>query len=383
MPARPVYLDHNATTPVDPDVLAEMLPFFDHHYGNASSGHGFGRDARAAVERARSRVAALLGASPLEIVFTSGGSEANNLALKGISFGRPPGRDHLITTEVEHPSVLNCVRFLERQGLRVTYLPVDGYGLVDPDLVRRSITPQTFLVSVMHANNEVGTILPIREIAAVAHQHGALLHSDATQTVGKVRVKVRELGADLLSLSGHKFYAPKGVGALYVRPGVKLEPLIHGSGHEQGRRAGTENVPGAVALGRAAELAAARYDADGQRCAQLRRRLHERLSEALDGLELNGHPDKRLPNTLNVSFPNTDAAELLAATPAVAASTASACRDRDRTGSYVLRAMGLAPERRRGAVRLSLGRHTTEEDIDRAAAALVAGVKAVRTAGGR
>ncbi|HEV3261744.1 MAG TPA: cysteine desulfurase family protein [Gemmataceae bacterium] len=367
----PIYLDYNATTPVDPSVREAMLPYLRDHFGNPSSAHVFGRQAHEAVDQARGQVAALLGAGPDEIVFTSGGSEASNHALKGAVFAHGVQGAHVITSAVEHPATLQPCAFLQRLGCRVTILPVDRYGCVDPEAVRAALDGKTVLVSIMHANNEVGTLQPIREIAALAHAGGAFMHTDAAQSVGKVPVDVNALGVDLLSVAGHKVYAPKGVGALYVRRGVKLEPLIHGAGHESGRRAGTENVPYVVALGMACEVARRSLPQAGDRLRRLRDRLWDQLRDALgEGVVLNGHPEQRLPNTLNVNFVGWVGAELLQAVPEIAASTGSACHEGTVCLSPVLQAMGVPAELGRGAVRLSVGRFTTEEEVDRAAEVL-------------
>lgn len=390
----PIYLDYNATTPIDPAVVEAMLPYLGNptaadlgHFGNPSSTHVYGRAAHEAVERARGDVAGLLGAEPDEIVFTSGGTEASNHAIKGAVFARLQGifgrlfgrlSAHVITSAVEHPATLQPCEFLRRLGCRVTIVPVDRHGLVDPEAVRRAITFSTILVSIMHANNEVGTLQPIREIARIAKERGVLLHTDAAQSLGKVPVDVRELGVDLLSVAGHKVYAPKGVGVLFVRRGVKLEPFMHGAGHEGGRRAGTENVPYAVALGKACSLARAALPQATERLRSLRDRLWQRLHDALgDKVVLNGHPVERLPNTLNVNFVGHVGAEFLQQTPEVAASTGSACHEGHVSQSPVLCAMGVPPEIGKGAVRLTVGRFTTEDEIDRAAEALI------RTARGR
>jgi len=371
----PIYLDYNATTPVDPRVVEAMLPYLNECFGNPSSTHAIGRQAHEAVAQARAQVAALLGAHADEIVFTGGGSEANNLALKGVAFTNLHDISgvHFITSAVEHPAVLQPCEFLRRLGCRVTVLPVDREGRVDPEAVRQALDAATTLVSIMHANNEVGTIQPIREIADLAHQRGALFHTDAAQSVGKIPVDVNELGVDLLSIAGHKLYAPKGVGVLYVRRGVKLEPLIHGAAHEGGRRAGTENVPYLVALAQACAIARESLPraADGLR--QGRERLWEQLRCALgDRVVLNGHPEWRLPNTLNVNIrADLDGADLLRQIPEIAASTGSACHEGHVTLSPVLAAMGVPASLGRGAIRLSIGRFTTTEEIDRAAAALI------------
>lgn len=373
----PIYLDYNATTPVDPVVVEAMLPYLRDHWGNPSSSHAYGQTAHDAVERARRQVGDLLGARPEEIVFTGGGSEASNLALKGAVFaklhgvfGRWARGAHVVTTAVEHPATLQPCRFLERLGCRVTVLPVDRHGRVDPDAVRKALDRSTTLVSVMHSNNEVGTLQPVREIAALARERGVLVHTDVAQSLGKVAVDVNDLGVDLLSVAGHKLYAPKGVGALYVRRGVTLEPLIHGAGHEGGRRAGTENVPYLVALGEACRLARESLPRATVYLRRLRDRLWDGLRAALgDRVVLNGHPEERLPNTLNVNFAGHVGADLLQKVPEVAASTGSACHEGKVSQSPVLCAMGVPPELGRGAVRLSVGRFTTEDEVDRAASA--------------
>jgi len=368
---RQVYLDYNASTPIDARVAQAMSPLLADAFGNPSSGHWAGVPARALVEEARGHVAALLGCRPGEVVLTSGGSEANNLALKGVFYARREAGDHIVTSQAEHPAILAPCRFLEGQGARVTYLRVDGTGRVDPDDVRRALTPRTILVSVMHANNEVGTIQPIAEIARIAHAQGVLVHTDAAQSVGKIETGVDALGVDLLTIAGHKLYAPKGVGALYVRSGTALEPLIHGAGHEGGRRAGTESALLAVALGEACMLASdltpmasvqALRDAFWD---SLRQRFGERVI-------LNGHPEARLPNTLNVSFVGHVGAEVLARLEGIAASTGSACHAGRIELSPVLRAMGVAPEVGAGAIRFSLGRATSRDEIDYVVACLSA-----------
>ena len=358
-----IYLDYNASTPIDPAVAAAMRPFLDEAFGNPASGHWASTPAKAALEQARAQVATLLGCAPDEIVFASGGSEANNLAIKGTFFALQNKGEHIITTAVEHPAVLAPCRFLERLGAGVTYLPVDATGRVDPEAVRRAITPRTVLISVMHANNEVGTIQPIEEIGVIAREHGIRFHIDAAQSVGKVPTRVDALGVDLLTIAGHKLYAPKGVGALYVRRGTTLEPLIHGAGHEQGRRAGTESALLAVGLGTACALA--------QDLAPMThvRALRDRFWKALqyrfgDRVVLNGHVEYRLPNTLNVSFVGVAGAEVLASLDGVAASTGSACHAGRVELSPVLAAMGIPEKIGMGAVRFSLGRQTTDAEID-------------------
>lgn len=359
----PIYLDYNASTPIDPAVAAAMRPFLEGAFGNPSSGHWASAPAKAALETARGQVAALVGASPDEIVFTSGGSEANNAALKGVFFPQMPPGGHIVTTQIEHPSVLAPCRFLERLGATVTYLPADSAGRVDPDDVRRAITSRTTLISVMHANNEVGTIQPIAEIGAIAREHDVLFHTDAAQSAGKIPVSVHDLGVDLLTIAGHKLYAPKGVGALFVRRGVTLEPLIHGAGHEQGRRAGTESALLAVGLGTACTLVSDL--APIERVKGLRDRFWEDLQERFgDRVVLNGHPVHRLPNTLNVSFVGRVGSAILQRLDSVAASTGSACHAGRVEFSPVLEAMGVAPEVGMGAIRFSLGRQTTEAEIE-------------------
>src|SRR5262249_6979580 len=319
-----VYLDYNASTPIAPTVAAAMRPFLEDHYGNPSSGHWAAIEARAGLEVARGQVAALLRCHDVEIVFTSGGSEANNLALKGVFFALREKGDHIITTRIEHPAIIEPCRFLERLGARGTDLPVAGTGRIDPGDLHQAITPRTILVSIMHANNEVGTIEPIEDCARIAHEHNVLFHTDAAQSVSKVSTDVRRLGVDLLSVAGHKVYAPKGVGALFVRRGVHLEPLIHGAGHEGGRRAGTESALLAVGLGKACELA--RDLAPMDRVRTLRDHFWQELQKRFGNrIVLNGHPAHRLPNTLNVSFVGRIGAEILARLEGVAASTGSAC----------------------------------------------------------
>lgn len=364
---QPIYLDYNATTPVDPSVAETMQPYIAMHYGNPSSMHVYGRAAKAAVEEARVRVADLLGCAPEEIIFTSGGSESNNTVLKGVVYTHRHKGDHLITSAVEHPAIIAPCCVLEQQGIRVTYLPVDRTGMVDPDDVRQAITPQTILISIMHANNEVGTIQPIAEISRIARQHGVLMHTDAAQSVGKIPTLVDELGVDFLSVAGHKVYAPKGIGALYMRSGLALEPLIHGAGHEFGRRAGTENVIFDVGLGQACEMAKADLPRYQREVRQLRDCLWQELYKRLgDRIVLNGHPEQRLPNTLHVNFRGVIGAELLEKLPELAASTGSACHAGEVALSSVLKAMQVLPELGIGAVRFSLGRYTTREEIERA-----------------
>jgi cysteine desulfurase len=361
----PIYMDYNASTPIDPRVADVVRGLLDGPHANPSALHAGGREARAVIDRARAQVADLLGAAPDEVVFTSGGSEANNAALLGAWFARRNGADHLVTTAIEHPAILEPARFLERLGARVTIVPVDATGLVDSDDLRRAITPRTFLVSVMHANNEVGTIQPIAEIGAITRAAGVLLHTDAAQSIGKIPTRVDELGVDLLSVAGHKAYAPKGIGALYIRRGVRLEPIVHGAGHESGRRAGTESALLDAALGEACAIAADLAPMDGIRA--LRDRLWDGLRSLFgDGVVLNGHPTECLPNTLNVSFVGRPGADVIAALGNIAASTGSACHADSIELSPVLVAMAIDPRVGMGAVRLSLGRMTTTAEVDAA-----------------
>ena len=365
----PIYLDYNASTPIAPEVVEAMVPLLTEAFGNPSSGHWAGAPAKAALAVARGQVASLLRCGADEVVFTSGGSEANNLALKGLFFRRQCRPSHIIATRIEHPAVHAPCRFLENLGPRVTLVPVDGAGLVNPDDILKAIASDTFLISVMHANNEVGTIQPLAEIGKIARDHGVLFHTDAAQSVGKIATRVDDLGVDLLSVAGHKLYAPKGVGALYIRRGVEIEPLIHGAGHENGRRAGTESVLLAAALGKACEIAAPMIGMPDVR--NLRDLFWYRLKSAFGaGVVLNGHPELRLPNTLNVSFVGRVGADTLARVPQVAASTGSACHSGAVTQSPVLAAMGVAEKIGMGAIRFSLGRSTTEAEIEAVVAAL-------------
>jgi cysteine desulfurase len=363
----PVYLDYNATTPVDPRVVAELQPYLAGDFGNPSSSHRFAAAPARALHTARAQVAALIGGEPAGIVFTGSGSEANNLAIRGAVLAKSERRRHVITQITEHPAVLATCRALQRlYGVELTILPVDRHGLVDPADLASAITPHTALVSIMLANNETGTRQPLAELVRIAHDYGVPFHTDAAQAVGKIPVDVGALDVDLLTVVGHKMYAPKGVGALWIRPGLTLEPVIYGGGQERGLRSGTENVAFAVALGAAADLARADLDAGAEhRLTRLRDRLHHALAEALpDRVHLNGHPDRRLPNTVNLSITGIIGGDLLAAAPGVAASTGSACHAGITEPSPVLIAMGLAPDRALAAVRLSLGRWSTDNDID-------------------
>ncbi|MHB1669495.1 cysteine desulfurase family protein [Thiomonas sp.] len=368
-----IYLDYNATTPVAPEVVAAMLPFLQEHFGNPSSAHVYGDAPRRAMAAAREEVARLIGARTAEIVFTGSATEANNLTILGVARAWGDARRHAVISAVEHPSVSEPAHRLQALGGSVTIVPVDEYGRVAPGDVAAALRPDTGLVSVMHANNEVGTIQRIAEIAALAHSRGALMHTDAAQSAGKVALDVEVLGVDLLTLAGHKFYAPKGVGALYIRTGTPIAAVLAGAGQEQGLRPGTENIPQIVALGVAARLARERLPETHAHLRALRDRLHARLAQEVPGLALNGHPEQRLPNTLNVSFPGVSGAALLQqVADRVAASTGSACHAGDAAPSGVLGAMSLSNERALGAVRLSVGHYTREAEIDAAAAALIA-----------
>ena len=375
---RPIYLDYNATTPIDPAVVEAMLPYLYERHGNASSAHAYGYEAREAVERARQQVARLIGARPGEIVFAGGGSETDNQAIKGMVFARLREHPHVISTAVEHPAVLNTLAYLKhRFDVDYTLLPVDDYGLLDPDELRGALRAQTVLVTVMHGNNEVGTLQSLREIGAITREAGVLLHVDAAQSAGKVPINVDDLHIDLLSVVGHKLYGPKGIAVLYVRTGIKLDPLVHGSSQEHGMRAGTENVASIVGLGEACRLALEELERGEEGIRELRDTLYRLLCDEIPELQLNGHPTERLPNTLNVSLPDVQGGVVLACTPGVAASTGSACHSGETAPSSVLTAMGFTPERALGAVRLSLGRWTTEEEISGAAALLGEGYRQV------
>ncbi len=361
-----IYMDHNATTPLREDVLEVMLPYLRGEFGNASSLHYFGIQARRAVEAAREKVATALGAQLREIILTGCGTESDNQAIKGVMFANRGKGDHIITSRIEHKAVLQTCQYLEKQGFRVTYLPVDEYGLVNPDDVAQAITGRTVLVSVMFANNEVGTIQPIGAIAQVCRERGVYFHTDAVQMVGKLPIDVNELGIDLLSLSAHKFYGPKGVGALYVRKGVKVDPLLHGGHQEWGRRAATENVAGIVGLGRALELRLGEMDAEAERLTALRERLYAGLLARIPHVYLNGHPGERLPGTLNVCFEYIEGEGIIMGLDlaGVAVSSGSACTSAELSPSHVLLAMGVSPAVAQGSIRFGLGRENSEADVD-------------------
>jgi len=362
--SRRVYLDHNASTPVHPEVVAEMLPYFGERFGNPSSVHGFGREARAGVDTARERVARFLGAAPDEVVFTSGGTESDNMALKGIAFAR--GRGHFITSKIEHHAVLRAAQWLETQGFAVTYVGVDGHGMVDPDEVERALRPDTIGISIMHANSEIGTIQPIAAIGRLARERGIPFHVDAVQTFGKLEFDVDAVGIDLLSFSSHKIYGPKGIAGLYIRKGTKMVSVQHGGEHERRRRAGTENVPGIVGFGKAVEIRGRDMKDEHARLTALRDRLWDGISARVPEVRLNGHPTERLPGTANLGYRGVESESIVLGLDlkGIGVSAGSACTSGSVEPSYVLVAMGVPLEWAMGAVRHSLGRSTTAEDID-------------------
>lgn len=378
---RPIYLDYNGTTPIDPAVLAAMRPFLEEEFGNPASSHWYGIAPKRAVEKARGQVAGLLGCAPEEIIFTSGGTEANNHAIRGVIEASAAG-SHIITSAIEHPAVLQVCRYLESRGVTTTILPVDGHGLVDPADVEAAIRPDTALITIMHSNNEVGALQPIAEIAAIAHRRAILFHSDAAQSPGKIRLDVGELGVDLLSLAGHKLYAPKGVGALFVRQGVHLVPFCHGAGQEMGRRAGTENVAGIVGLGMACEIAGRDLDRNMKQMRSLRDRLYQGLAARLgETIRRNGHPEQRLVNTLSLSFQGLAANRLLEEIGLeVAASAGAACHSDTVEISHVLAAMQVPDEWAAGTLRFTVGRMTTTAEIDRTIAVVSEAATRLRTA---
>ncbi len=362
-----IYLDYAATTPTHPDVIKAMLPYFTEAFGNPSSIHSYGQEAKGAIEEARVKVASLISARGEEIVFTSGGTEADNFAIKGVAFANESKGNHIITSSIEHHAVIETCKFLEKRGFRVTYLPVDGYGLVSLDDVRKAITAKTILISVMHANNEMGTIEPIAEIDKIAKEAGVYFHTDAVQAVGHIPVDVDELGVDLLSMSAHKLYGPKGIGALYIRKGTKLTPFMHGGEQERRRRASTENVPGIVGFGKAAELARQEMSEEVERLTYLRDRLVKGFLERIDHTRLNGHPIMRLPNNVNVSVDFVEGESMLLNLDleSICASTGSACSSSSLEPSHMLLAIGLSHEQAHGSLRFSLGKWTTEDEIER------------------
>lgn len=364
---RPIYLDYNASTPYGLEVISAMRPYLQECFGNPSSSHWYGVQAKSAIENARRQAASLLNCEPQEIVFTSGGTESNNYAIKGIVFAHRGKGSHIITTQIEHPAVTEVCKFLEEHGFKITYLPVDEYGLVNVLDVGKAITPQTVLITIMHANNEVGSIQPIEQISKIARKHNIVFHTDAAQSIGKIPTDVNALGVDLLSIAGHKLYAPKGIGALYIRQGVQLEKFMHGAGHEQGRRAGTENVLGIVGLGKACEIAKRDLNRNMSHIRSMRDRLYNGLKEKCKEIRLNGHPEKRLPNTLSVSFLGLDANALISEiNDYVAVSAGAACHSGEIKVSHVLKAMNAPVKWARGTLRFSTGSLTTEMEIDKA-----------------
>jgi cysteine desulfurase len=377
---RAIYLDYAATTPVDPGIIEAMLPYFREAFGNPSSIHSFGQQARSAVEGAREKVAIFLGAKPAEIIFTSGGTESNNFAIKGIALANRKKGNHIITSAIEHHAVMEPCHFLEREGFEVTFLPVDSQGLVDPQDVARAITGRTVLVSIMHANNEIGTLQPVTEIGKIARERGVCFHTDAVQTFGHMPFTVGDLNVDLLSLSAHKLYGPKGVGALFVRQGTRLEPHMHGGEQEGKRRASTHNVPGIVGLARAVELAQKAMAEEDTRITALRNRLIRGIFDRIDRVRLNGHPERRLANNVNVSLEYCEGEAMILSLDlmGIACSTGSACSSTSVEPSHVLRAIGLSVGETRGSLRFSLGRHTQEQEIDRVLEVLPMIVKRLR-----
>jgi cysteine desulfurase len=376
---KPIYLDYNGTTPHAPEVIEAMRPYFETEFGNPSSSHWYGIRPKQAVETARRQVAALVGARPDEIIFTSGGTESNNQALKSIGGARFHRGGHIITSQIEHPAVLSVCRFMEGHGFSVTYLPVDTEGIVNPDDVAGAITPRTIMISIMHANNEVGTLQPVSEIATIAKSKGLLMHTDAAQSLGKMPARVDALGVDLLSMAGHKIYAPKGIGALYVRNGIQPEIFCHGAGQERGIRAGTENVLEIVGLGKACEIAAHCLEEDIRHMEKMRDRLESIIENELADIRFNGHREKRLPNTASVSFQGLEANRILEEIGLeVAASAGAACHSDHVEISHVLRAMSIPEVWAKGTIRFTTGRMTTPEEIDRAGEVIVSAVKKLR-----
>ncbi len=378
----PIYMDHHATTPVDPRVFQEMAPYFTERFGNAASrNHKFGWDAETGVTKARAQIAALIGADPKEIIFTSGATESNNLALKGIAEMYREKGDHIITQVIEHRAILDTCKRLEKMRFRVTYLPVDKMGLVDLEQLKAAITDKTILISIMAANNEIGTIFPVAEIGKMAKERGVLFHVDAAQGIGKMPIDVQAMGIDLLSLTAHKIYGPKGVAALYVRkqnPRVRLSPQMDGGGHERGMRSGTLNTPGIVGFGKACELAGAEMVEEGRRLARLRDRLHKGITAVLDDVYLNGHPTQRLSGNLNVSFAYVEGESILMGINDVAVSSGSACTSSTLEPSYVLKALGVGDDLAHSSIRFGLGRFNTEEEVDYVIGRVVEVIKRLR-----
>jgi cysteine desulfurase NifS len=368
-----IYLDYNATTPIEKEVIDTMQPYLSEHFGNPSSAHSFGTIAKKAVENARKQVAALINCQPHEVIFTSGGTESNNYAIKGFAYANENKGKHIITSTIEHPSVIEVCRSLEKKGFRISYIPVDEFGMIQLDKLEASITPQTILITIMHANNEIGTIQPISEIGKIARKYNISLHTDAAQSVGKYPVDVREMKVDLLSVAGHKLYAPKGIGALYIRDGITLEKLIHGADHEQNKRAGTENVPEIVGLGKACEIAYRDLDINIEHQKKMRDLLYNKLLQKLSDVKLNGHPQLRLPNTLNLSFKGLEANILLneMELKGIAASAGAACHTDSIDISPVLTAINLDTDYAMGTIRFSVGRYTTEDEINQASEIII------------
>ncbi len=372
----PIYLDYNATTPHAPEVIEAIRPYLEEHFGNPSSSHPYGIKAKEAVVEARIRVAKLLNCKPQEIVFTSGGTESNNYAIKGIAFAQGKKGSHIVTSQVEHPAIIKVCEYLEQKGFRITYLSVDEYGMIEMGDLEAALTPETILITIMHANNEVGTIQPIEEIAKIAREREVLFHTDAAQSVGKIPTDVQSLGVDLLSVAGHKVYAPKGIGALYIRSGVKLETLLHGAGQESGFRPGTENVTEIVGLGKACEIAERDLERNRLHMMEMRDRLYEGLKGNWKDVKLNGHPERRLPNTLNVSFRGLEANRILSEiNDFVAASAGAACHSEGVDVSDVIKAMGVPLEWAKGTLRFSTGRMTTPQEIERSLEVILQALK--------
>jgi cysteine desulfurase len=365
-PARRIYLDHNATTPVHPEVLEAMLPYYKDKFGNASSIHSFGRETKVALEESREKVAKFINASPSEIYFTSGGTESDNLAVKGTAFANRKKGKHIITSKIEHHAVLESCKFLEKEEFEVTYLPVDKYGLVDPDELKKAIRKDTILVSIMHVNNEVGTIQPLEELCKIAKENDAYFHTDAVQSVGKTPVDVQKLNVDMLSMSGHKIYGPKGVGAIYIRKGTRVTSWSHGGSHERSRRAGTENVPGIVGLAKAIEIAYRDMEEQSQHLKNLTETFYQKLTQTISDVILNGHMEERIPNTLNLSFKAVEGESIILSLDlkGVAVASGSACTSGTLEPSHVLSAMGISPEIAQSAIRFSFGRGNTMEDVE-------------------
>lgn len=363
---RKVYLDHNATTPVHPKVLEAMLPFYKEGFGNASSIHSFGREVKVALDESREKVAKFLNADPLEIYFTSGGTESDNLAIKGVAWANRKKGNHIITSKIEHHAVLESCKFLEREGFEITYLPVDRYGIIDPEELKKNLRKDTILVTIMYANNETGIIEPIEELSVITKENGVFFHTDAVQAGGKKKIDVNKLGVDLLSLSAHKFYGPKGVGALYIRRGVRLTPLAHGGHHEKARRAGTENIPGIVGLARAMEIAHSDMENEEKRLKSLTNSFFDKVTKKIPDVFLNGHLEKRIPNTLNLSFKGVEGESIILNLDlkGIAVASGSACTSGSLEPSHVLSAMGVAPDLAQSSLRFSFGRSNTMEDVD-------------------